>query len=42
LVKRVGLAIEKRFALDDKRRHPGMVVFINVPRKPNEGILVRA
>jgi hypothetical protein len=38
----VGLAIEKRFALDDQWRRPGMIVFINAPWKPDKRIPVRA
>ena len=32
-IKRVPFTIEKRFALNNERRHPGGIVFVNSPRK---------
>lgn len=36
LIKRVPLAVEKSFPLNDKRRHPRGIVFVNLPGKFDE------
>ena len=40
-IKRMALAIEKGFALENQRRHPGQIVFVNAPGKLDESIPVR-
>ena len=35
-------AVEEGFALDDQWWHPGGIVFVDAPGKPDEGIAVRA
>ena len=41
LEKRMLLAIEKFFALENQGRHPGRIVAINLPRKFDEGVTFR-
>ena len=36
------LSIEKLFPLDDQRRHPGRIVFVNAPGKADKSVAVRA
>ena len=41
-VKRVSLAIEECFALENQRRHPGGIISVNPPRKLDKGIAIPA